>query len=101
MTNANESAHPKLMSEAAYDGRTESNYTEIISHGGLTKREYFAAAVMQGMLANEDGVNRIWKKARELNQSYNLAGDAAEKCIAELSVALADALIKELNKPNQ
>ena len=44
---------------------------------GLTKREYFAAMAMQGLLANDSGL--ITSKARD-------------------AVKAADALIEELNK---
>ena len=45
---------------------------------GLTKREYFAAIALQGMIANY--------------------GDHEKAIIVESSVEMADALIKELNK---
>lgn len=45
---------------------------------GLTKREYFAAMAMQGILDNE--------------------GTISEGNVAKWSVQYADALIKELNK---
>lgn len=45
---------------------------------GLTKREFFAAAALQGILANPDGC--LWKLA------------------AEEAVKKADELIKELNQ---
>lgn len=47
--------------------------------GGLTKREYFAALAMQGILAGG-----------------SIASDT--KAASIKSVAMADALIKELNK---
>ena len=47
---------------------------------GLTKREYFAAMAMQGLLANDSGL--ITSKARD-------------------AVKAADALIEELNKTKQ
>ncbi|MFM7853892.1 MAG: hypothetical protein ACKO96_18700 [Flammeovirgaceae bacterium] len=46
---------------------------------GLTKREYFAAMAMQGLLANNDS----W------------SCDTAS-CVAEFSVRLADELLKQL-----
>lgn len=70
----------------------------IVYDPGLTKLEYFAAMAMHGMLANNDGVNRIWAKAKELNEDPIIAGIAAEKCIAECSVAMAKTLISELSK---
>lgn len=47
---------------------------------GLTKREYFAAMAMQGIITNKDGL------------------DIKIERIAESSVDMADALIEELNK---
>ncbi len=49
---------------------------------GLTKREYFAARAMQGLLANPDVVNNERRPG-------TLAGHAVDA---------ADALIKELNR---
>lgn len=69
-----------------------------IEQVGLTKREMFAAMAMQGMLANADGVNRVWKKAKELNHDSVVAGDVSMNCIAEAAVGQADALITELEK---
>jgi len=48
---------------------------------GLTKREYFAAMVMQGIIAN-----------------MKLGEDSGYETIAEWSVKQADALIEALNK---
>lgn len=48
---------------------------------GLTKREYFAAMVMQGITAN-----------------MKLGEDSGYETIAEWSVKQADALIEALNK---
>ena len=47
---------------------------------GLTKREYFAAMAMQGIIANKDGL------------------DIKIERIVESAVDTADALIEELNK---
>ena len=52
----------------------------VFSHG-LTKREYFAALAMQGMLANSAEGNTEW--------DYNTI--AKHSCIA------ADALVEQLN----
>ena len=54
---------------------------------GLTKREYFAAVAMQGILAGED------------NFPYK-SKDEFLKSITSISVELADQLIIELNKTN-
>lgn len=51
-----------------------------IKHGGLTKREHFAALAMQGYC------------------SAGSTGMPNKLALAEMSVELADALINELNK---
>jgi hypothetical protein len=56
------------------------NSANIISTTGLTKREYFAAMAMQGIIANKDGL------------------DIKIERIVESAVDTADALIEELNK---
>lgn len=54
---------------------------------GLTKREYFAAMSMQGILSNPDTIMEFWP-------------DRVDS-VADGSVRLADALLKELSKdPN-
>lgn len=56
--------------------------------GGLTKREYFAAMAMQGLLANSE-----WMQEYE-GGKYLMHNEV----ISEVSVNLADALINALNK---
>jgi hypothetical protein len=53
---------------------------EYIIDGGLTKREYFAAMALQGIIANKDGL------------------DIKIERIVESAVDTADALIEELSK---
>lgn len=67
MTNPNDCAFP-----------FDRNKTIV---AGLTKREYFAAMALQGMVASHLG--GTWET------------------LAKVSVIAADALIKELNEPNQ
>ena len=67
MTNGNESVMP--LNEFAYSMQYSS---------GLTKREYFAAMAMQGLLSEE-----FW---------------ASAECAAKYSVDMADALINALNE---
>ncbi len=57
---------------------------------GLTKREYFAALAMQGMLANLNGA-MMKSGTRTLHPDH----------IAEMSVIHADAVLRELDKPKQ
>lgn len=56
--------------------------------GGLTKREYFAAMAMQGMLANLNGA-LMKGGTKTLHPNH----------ISEMSVIHADALLAELDKP--
>ena len=53
---------------------------DTINYTGLTKREYFAAMAMKGIITNKDGL------------------DIKIERIAESAVDMADALIEELNK---
>lgn len=79
MTEANDSAMPSITTEIIDLGIVEQEQKNF--HSGLSKREYFAAATMKGMLSNQSFTN---------NDSWGW--------IAKNSVKLADALIKELNK---
>jgi hypothetical protein len=45
-------AFPEIKSEMDWDPNKSENYTSTYSEGGLTKREYFAAAALTGLLAN-------------------------------------------------
>ena len=58
-------------------------YMDNYTSEGLTKREYFAAMAMQGIIANKDGL------------------DIKIERIVESAVDTADALIEELNKTKQ
>lgn len=66
----------------------DSELEKLVS-SGLTKREYFAAMAMQGLLANSNVVGVPEKLA-----DGNLA---IEGGLEYLAVALADSLIDELN----
>ena len=55
-------------------------YNNNYISNGLTKREYFAAMAMQGIITNKDGL------------------DIKIERIAESAVDMADTLIEELNK---
>jgi hypothetical protein len=58
-----------------------------IQHHGLTKREYFAAMAMQGLLANPNGGMQ-----KGGGMTFSPVG------ISELAVLHADALLAELEK---
>lgn len=66
MTNANDTAYPR-------------DYN--VQNDGLTKREYFTAMALQGLLA-----------------SYSPTSFPDAKDVAEWTIKYADALINELNK---
>lgn len=90
--NGNDNAFPKI----TYINLdlSHTNFGNVSSENGLTKRELFAAMAMQGWLANfSDGhVQQIITMARTGEKKTH-----AQIC-AEESVACADALIDELSK---
>jgi len=61
-------------------------FFETFTSKGLTKREYFAALAMQGLLANNTMLNADGKIIITKMQ------------IADIAVISADALIEQLNK---
>lgn len=63
---------------------------------GLTKREYFAALAMQGILTGFNSKNSRMDKVSAFAKSIQLE---MPEYIAQLSIKHADALIDELNKP--
>ena len=67
--------------------KTDGNEYINLVNSGLTKREYFAAKAMQGMLANS------------LTMEVMAKSDIKPDKIYDGIVASADALIKALNKP--
>ena len=81
MTNGNDLAHPTNIIDT--DRRFESEY-----HTGLSKREYFAALAMQGLLT---------RVPNRPNNETDL-GVIELKRISEESVIMADALINALNE---
>jgi len=80
MTNGNDLAHPTNIIDT--DRRFESEY-----HTGLSKREYFAALAMQGLLT---------RVPNRPNNETDL-GVIELKRISEESTIMADALINALN----
>lgn len=73
MTNGNEAIHPDSNENPQF------NFQQY----GLTKREYFAAMAMQGILSNSPD----WEDS-----------DRCLKWVSESSAKYADALIEALNK---
>lgn len=82
MSNANESAYPVMIQ--SYPAR-DGDYTQHASEGGLTKREMFAMAAMQGLLACT---------ADDLEDNIESTSDG----IADYAVECADALLDALER---
>jgi hypothetical protein len=77
MTNPNDPATPTIEHITGNYGDTHVN-----TYFGLTKREYFAAMALQGLLVeNSSSINADWTPKQ--------------------AVKMADALIEELNKNHQ
>ncbi len=97
MTNPNDSAFPTVRREEVYseskqssDGSFEQSKTfGDVWTGGLTKREYFAARAMQGILANLP----TYEKGKYIREGVQVTPSATL-----LAIDLADALIADLNK---
>lgn len=91
-TNPNDLLSALQKKSVSYD----ENGREIIhiSRSGLTKREYFAAMAMQGMLSDNGYLhslaNEIVKNGDKIVKIKNL--------LVRDSCSMADALIEELNK---
>jgi len=66
--------------------RTKIHGLILTTHNGLTKREYFAAMAMQGMLAAHD------------DRYERTQGKTNGEALAECAIAQADYLIVALNK---
>lgn len=62
---------------------------------GLTKREYFAAMAMQGLLANSD-IKTLFALTQFASEI-----DYSDKHLTKQAVASADALIAELEKESK
>ena len=82
MTNGSDAAQPQITTEptSTFSRFGEHHYGDVTSSGGLTKREYFAAMALSGMVANYD---------RLQDGDNSVAVDA---------VRLADRLIEALNQ---
>lgn len=81
MSKANDLITPAFDAENDYTGNGSARLNRLIPNpnGGLTKREYFAAAALQGLSSNPDRTSNV----------HSLATGA---------VTLADALLAELGR---
>jgi len=79
-TNPEESIHPTVKESGNYMPKDSPIEPLMVTGGGLTKREYFAACALQGIMADPT------------------INDISGHKLAEHAVRLADALIVALNK---
>lgn len=85
MTNPNDPAFPEAKV-------VETNGTWINSiSGGLTKREYFAAMAMQGIIGSSEFMRSIAEVAKKDPNSQTII-------LAQNALLYADAIIAELSK---
>lgn len=87
MTKPNDNAFPKTVFE-------EEISVDCV--GGLTKREYFAARALQGLLANESFLANSAQVAQKCPKSGKALNSGT--LTAETAVLMADNLIEQLNK---
>jgi len=85
MKNVDEPAFPKpaLEHDSDFGDGASGLYLDYKGNSGLTKREYFAARAMQGILSNT-----------------HLGNILNNQKISESALGLADALLAELEKPD-
>ena len=83
-------ANPSNLDVTEYAGTINCSYNKRLT--GLTKRETFAMAAMQGLLSNSGGVIQ----QNPMSGTSWCNGDAST--MASLSLECADALLKELAK---
>lgn len=95
MKNSNQPAYPTIHQNS--DGTIQYNVNQ-----GMTKREYFAAMAMQGILA---GIPQRKQDMLPLLEYYSsqYPDKTMNECVSMEAVALADELLKQLevNTPDE
>lgn len=86
MTKADEPAFPH---DRVYIASNGGKYNEVVPNGGLTKREYFAAMAMQGIISNRE----LYRGFAKLDTSREIG-----QIVASASIEYANALIEELER---
>lgn len=89
MENSKTPAFPHMVIETdAIDGSTIRN----IEYDGLTKREYFAGLVLQGLLANQN-------TAHQINIAFGkVDSNKANIIVTNTAINIADELLKQLEQ---
>ena len=90
----NEPAYPSIKEFERFNDDTNQYETYHEHVGGLTKREVFAMAAMQGLLANE----QIQVAHANISQEK---GVRAVEVTANIACKYADALLKELESTSE
>jgi hypothetical protein len=91
-TNADQPAFPDPMRGAEASAINQTPHTEPC---GLTKREYFAGLVLQGLIANAQK-NHPYIVIDKNNEQYFL-----KEILIKEAIELADELLTHLNKTHQ
>lgn len=103
MTNGDDAAYPISEMQKDFEGDVDP-LDDLCLAGGLSKREYFAAMAMQGLMANPERYKYITNQMRatlvpgKVNPISGLSQEAATAKNARKAVYLADALIAALNE---
>ncbi len=93
MTNSEDSAFPVIQLPRDSEGEIDPLDSPYL-HGGLTKREFFAAIALQGILSNDSRTAADYA----MGQGAASSNESENKALARGAVCLANALIDELNK---
>lgn len=73
------------------DGGPAFPLNEPFKGSGMSLRDYFAAAALQGITKDRENVNRIADIARDMNKDEH-------KQLAEICFSVADAMLAERSK---
>lgn len=106
MTQAKHTAAPWIFNQYAHDDETVQKMLSLgieptfaqSNSGGMSLRDYFAAAALQGLLANHKVVNI----SEDEKQNYIQIGSEIDEVVsAETSYRMADAMLAERLKARQ
>lgn len=84
-----------LANEPAFPEQTEildPRATGWSMRRGMTMRQYYAGLAMQGILANQPLMLKIWEHHK---------GESGAEAVASEAIGAADALLAELSKPTR
>lgn len=75
-------AFPDIVTDLDYDTASQQRYPNTYSHGGMSLRDYFAAAAMQGILAGRTS----WPETeQEMKEGAHAAYEVADAMLSERS----------------